>query len=94
MSNAARGFRLLFSAPFPAYRIELVRLRSEYRGTWYRWTATNMEEWLCPALAKYFAEPPAVLYARTEPLYPGRFAYQAQLYPGMPLNGQDAEISP
>jgi hypothetical protein len=66
---ADRGFRLLFSAaPFPGYQVELVRLRSEYGGNWYRWTATNMEGWLCPALAKYFPEPPSTLYARAEGL--------------------------
>jgi hypothetical protein len=67
--RADRGFRLLFSAaPFPAYQVELVRLRSEYGGNWYRWTATNMEGWLCPALAQYFPEPPPRLYARAEAL--------------------------
>lgn len=67
--QADRGFRLLFSAaPFPGYQVELVPLRSEHGGTWYRWTATNMEGWLCPALANYFPEPPATLYARAEGL--------------------------
>jgi hypothetical protein len=65
--RANRGFRLLFSAaPFPRYQVELIRLRSEYGGNWYRWTATDMEGWLCPALSKYFPEPPATLYARAE----------------------------
>lgn len=64
-----QGFRLLFSAaPFPGYQVELVQGRSEYGGVWYRWTATNMEGWLCPALFKYFTDPPAKLYARAEPL--------------------------
>jgi hypothetical protein len=67
--HAERGFRLLFSErPFPGYHVGLMRLRSEYGGNWYRWTATNMEGWLCPALFKYFPEPPARLYARAEPL--------------------------
>ena len=67
--HAERGFRLLFSAaPFPGYQAELVQVRSEYGGIWYRWPATNMEGWLCPALFKYFTEPPATLYARAEPL--------------------------
>ena len=67
--HADRGFRLLFSAaPFPGYQVELIRLRSEYGGNWYRWTATNMEGWLCPALAKYFPDPPHTLYARGEGL--------------------------
>lgn len=67
--NAEHGFRLLFAArPFPGYQVELVQLRSEYGGNWYRWDATNMEGWLCPALFKYFPEPPPMLYARAEPL--------------------------
>jgi hypothetical protein len=67
--QADRGFRLLFSAaPFPGYKVELIRLRSEYGGNWYRWTATNMEGWLCPALAKYFPEAPPTLYVLAEGL--------------------------
>jgi hypothetical protein len=66
--HADQGFRLLFSAaPFPGYQAELVQVRPEYGGMWYRWTATNMEGWLCPALFKYFSDPPATLYARAEP---------------------------
>jgi hypothetical protein len=65
--QADRGFRLLFSAaPFPGYQVELTRLRSEHGGIWYGWTATNMEGWLCPALAKYFPDPPPTLYVRAE----------------------------
>jgi hypothetical protein len=67
--NAEHGFRLLFSAqPFPGHQAELIRVRSEYGGPWYRWSETNMEGWLCPALSKYFPEPPAALYVRAEPL--------------------------
>jgi hypothetical protein len=67
--RADHGFRLLFSgAPFPGYQVEVTRVRSEYGGNWYRWTATNMEGWLCPALSKYFPQPPPTLYARAEGL--------------------------
>jgi hypothetical protein len=60
--HADRGFGLIFSAaPFSGYQVELVRLRSEYGGVWYRWTATDMEGWLCPTLFKYFTAPPATL---------------------------------
>src|SRR3712207_3609289 len=45
--DADRGFRLLFSAaPFPGYQVELVQLRAEFGGVWYRWTATSMDGWL------------------------------------------------
>ena len=67
--DAATGFRLLFSSePFPGYQVELVNLRPEYRGTWYRWEENNAEGWLCPALLKYFSTAPARLYPRAEPL--------------------------
>lgn len=67
--KAVQGFRLLFSAaPFPGYQAELTRLRSEYGGNWYQWSETNMEGWLCPALFRYFPEPPSKLYVRAEPL--------------------------
>ena len=67
--KAEQGFRLLFSArPFPGYQAELTRLRSEYDGNWYQWPDTKMEGWLCPALLKYFPEPPSTLYVRAEPL--------------------------
>ena len=67
--NAAKGFRLLFSSePFPGYQVELVRVRPEYGGTWYRWEGRNAEGWLCPALFKYFSTAPARLYAKAEPL--------------------------
>jgi hypothetical protein len=65
---ASTGFRLLFSSePFPGYQVELVNLRPEYGGTWYRWEERNAEGWLCPALYKYFSSAPAKLYAKAEP---------------------------
>ena len=65
--NAGTGFRLLFSSePFPGFQVELVRLRSEYGGTWYRWEGRNTQGWLCPALFKYFPSAPSRLYARAE----------------------------
>jgi len=67
--NAEKGFRLLFSAaPFPGYQVKLEKVRTEYEGTWYRWVENNAEGWLCPALLLYYPEPPALLYAKAEPL--------------------------
>ncbi len=59
-------FRLLFSAdPFPdALAAELQR--EELGGAYYRFEA--QEGWLCPALFRYFAAPPARLYVRAEEL--------------------------
>ena len=65
--NADGGFKLLFShSPFPGYQAELVFLREEMSGSWYRWESKNIEGWLCPALFKYFEQAPAKLYAKTE----------------------------
>ncbi len=68
--NVDEGFKLLFSAePFPGYQAELVWLQQEYGGNWYRWNETNMEGWLCPALFKYFSEPPEKIYCNAESIY-------------------------
>jgi len=69
--DARRGFRLLFSAqPFPGCQRELVRVREEYGGHWYRTTDQPQEGWLCPALFKYFATAPERLYVRAEAIGP------------------------
>jgi hypothetical protein len=62
--NAEKGFRLLSSSePFPGYQVELVKVRPEFQGVWYRWVDRN-----CPALFRYFQTAPSRLYARAEPL--------------------------
>lgn len=67
--NADRGFKLLFSAnPFPGYQAELVWLREEYGGNWYRWESHHKEGWLCPALFKYFTATPPKIYCQAENL--------------------------
>jgi hypothetical protein len=67
--TAEEGFRLLFSAaPFSGCQAELVKTRDESGGAWYRWTARELEGWLCPALTAYFAEAPETLYVGAEPL--------------------------
>lgn len=63
--NAADGFLMVFSAaPFPDAQIELDWVRQDSGGNVYRWAETDMEGWLCPALLKYFPEPPAKLYVQ------------------------------
>ena len=65
--NAARGFRLLFSAvPFPGHTVNLQWRREEAGGNWYFCPQFGIEGWLCPALFKYFDETPAELYCRAE----------------------------
>jgi len=66
---ARKGFRLLFAAsPFPGYQRRIDWLRTEYGGQWYRDATTGLEGWLCPALDRYFRQPPAHLYIKAESL--------------------------
>ena len=65
--DARKGFRLTFSAgPFPGYQQELIWVREEFGGHWYRTEDPPMEGWLCPALFEYFNETPEKIYAKAE----------------------------
>ena len=65
IANADAGFLLLFSAtPFPGADIELVWRRTDLGGNVYAWRDIEHEGWLCPALLKYFPEPPKTIYAQ------------------------------
>ena len=65
IENAESGFLLLFSAtPFPGADFQLNWVRADMGGNVYRWADEDMEGWLCPALLKYFEEPPAELYVQ------------------------------
>jgi len=56
------GFLLLFSAdPFPGAD-KLSWVRAETGGNVYDWK--GHEGWLCPALLKYFPQPPRQIYAQ------------------------------
>jgi hypothetical protein len=66
--NAGQGFLAVFSAStFPQAQIVLEWARADKGGNVYRWTGKEMEGWLCPALLRYFAEPPAKLYNQVKP---------------------------
>jgi hypothetical protein len=66
--NARAGFRLLFSTdPFPGFERKLTWVREEMGGNWYRSEEPAMEGWLCPALFRYFDEPPRELFVKAEP---------------------------
>lgn len=66
--NAARGFNLIFSTePFPGADVELVWVRAEMDGNWYRWESRGLEGWLCPALYLYFPEAPRRLFCQALP---------------------------
>ena len=65
--SAEKGFRLLFSAqPFPGYQTKFVRRGEEAGGHWYYSEKYGAEGWLCPAMFKYFKQPPKELYAKAE----------------------------
>ena len=66
--NAEQGFLLYFApGPFPGFRQVLHWVREEYEGNWYKLDDPPMEGWLCPALLKYFDEPPKQIYVKAEP---------------------------
>jgi hypothetical protein len=68
IDNARQGVRVTFSAaPFPGCQQELIWLREEMGGNWYRTEDPAMEGWLCPALFKYFDEAPERIYVRADP---------------------------
>jgi len=67
--GARDGFRLLFSAnPFPGYQKKLTWLRGDMQGNHYRLDDPPMEGWICPAMFKYYREPPRNLFVKAEPL--------------------------
>lgn len=67
--EAEEGFRLTFSAQeFPGYERKLTWLRSESAGNWYRLEGTDMEGWICPALFKYYPQPPEQIFVKADAL--------------------------
>ncbi len=67
--DAQNGFLLLFSgSPFPGHQLRLEWTRGDGNGNWYRARDLDMEGWLCPALLRYFDEPPAEIYGEFRPL--------------------------
>ena len=65
LPDAERGFTLVFSAtPVPGHQYRLDWRRAEGGGNWYYAEQLGMEGWLCPALLRYFSEPPKELYVQ------------------------------
>ena len=65
--EADQGFTMIFSAsPFPGHQVRLEWRRPESSGNWYFSPELGMEGWLCPALLKYFAEPPREIYVQVK----------------------------
>jgi hypothetical protein len=67
--DARGGFRLLFSTrPFPGYQKTLTWLRGDMQGNYYRLDDPPLEGWICPALFRYYRDPPRNLYVKAERL--------------------------
>ena len=65
--NANQGFLAVFSASyFPDAQIVLEWVKEDGSGNVYRWAEKAMEGWLCPALLKYFEQPPAKLHIQVK----------------------------
>ena len=66
--GAEKGFRLLFSAnAFPGHTLTFQWTGEESNGNWYICLELGGEPgWLCPALLKYFDNPPDTLCIKAE----------------------------
>lgn len=65
--GAKQGFNMVFSGtPFPNHQFRLEWQREEGSGNVYRSEELDAEGWLCPALLRYFAEPPHDLYVQVK----------------------------
>jgi hypothetical protein len=60
---AQHGFTMAFSAKtFPGHQFRLEWRRVEGNGNWYYSAQFDGEGWACPALFRYFSEPPKELF--------------------------------
>ncbi len=66
--DAATGFLMVFSSvPFPGHTFRLEWRRADSEGNWYYAPAFDVEGWLCPALLKYFDNPPRKIFFQVKP---------------------------
>lgn len=66
--DARRGFVMVFSASaFPGHQFRLEWRRPDHSGNVYYSAELGLEGWLCPALLRYFAEPPAEIFVQVRP---------------------------
>ena len=62
--RAEEGFCLMFSdSRFPDANVRLDWVETEMDGNWYKCHDSGATGWLCPALLKYFKEPPKTIWA-------------------------------
>jgi hypothetical protein len=67
ISDAQQGFTLIFSSgSFPGHQFRLEWRRADGSGNWYYSQDLDMEGWLCPALLRYFSEPPKEIYVQVK----------------------------
>ncbi len=60
---------MVFSAgEFPGASLSLTWVKSGMRGNYYYCHELAADGWLCPALFKFFDDPPATLYVKVAPL--------------------------
>ena len=65
--NASNGFAMIFSArPFPGHQFRFVWREPQGSGNVYYSPDFNIEGWLCPALLKYFDNPPNELFVQVK----------------------------
>jgi hypothetical protein len=65
--NPESGFAMVFSAkPFPGHQYRLEWRGPEGSGNSYHSPDFNMDGWLCPALLRYFDNPPIELYVQVK----------------------------
>lgn len=66
--NAERGFAMVFSAaPFPGHQFRLEWRGPEGLGNLYYSADLDLKGWLCPALLRYFDNPPNELFIQVKP---------------------------
>jgi len=66
--GASNGFVLLFSGgSFPGSQYRFEWRGPEGSGNLYYSTEMDAEGWLCPALLKYFEQPPEELFVQVKP---------------------------
>jgi hypothetical protein len=67
LPDADRGFVMVFSAlPFPGHQFRLEWRRKESSGNVYYSPDLHAEGWLCPALLRYFEQPPPQIYVQVK----------------------------
>jgi hypothetical protein len=66
--DAENGFVLIFSSSeFPGSQYRLAWSREDRSGNIYYSPDLKLEGWLCPALLRYFEQPPAELHIQIKP---------------------------